>query len=218
MRHGNKKPLLNQSEVNQEYRNREMERKLKEQSMRRQGLHSNPQSVNQHKENLMRSLPPQLRPGNIGQLNNVLWPFWFTFSIPELVAGSSSQAFMTISQEAPFILVSMTKAAFTKTTGPTVYSYVDPKNYSAGKTDDLKFTMRDSQSSRIFHGLPMELDMIGDPSNPTVLPSPLYFLPSSTIELTYQNDNPTITYVPLMTFFGYRVRVDNANMLSTVMG
>ncbi len=200
-------------------RNREMAKKLKEQSMRNQGLIPNPQNVQDFKAN-MNKLPPQLQPKNIGQINQVVWPFWFTFTAPELAPNSSSQGFVTITQEAGFILMSMSKVVFRKTTGPTQYTYVDPENYtSTGDTDGLKYTIRDAQSTRVFHNIPMELDMIGHPQYPTVLPSPLYFLPNSTIEITYQNDNASDTYVPFVTLFGYRIRMDDANnILSTVVG
>jgi hypothetical protein len=201
----------------QERRNREMMRKMKEQSMRNQGLIPNPQSTKDFKSNLNSSLPKQLRPGNIGQINQIVWPFWFTFSAPELVAQTASSGFLTITQEAGFILLSITKSVFIKSGG--AYTYVDPNvSTAAGDTDALKFTIRDAQSSRVFHNLPMELDMVGHPEFPTVLPSPLYFLPNSTIEITYQNDNPSVTYVPFVTFFGYRIRMDDPNILSTVVG
>lgn len=205
--------------ANQFQRNREMEAKLKQQSMRNQGLIPNPQSVQDYKSNL-NALPPQLRPRNIGAINQVIWPFYFTFTAPELAPNSSSQGFTTITQEAGFILLSITKAVFKKTTGPTQYTYVDPQNYTGGgDTDGLKWTLRDAQSTRVFNNLPMELDSIGHPLYPTVLPSPLYFLPNSTIEITYQNDNPSDTYVPFVTMFGYRIRMDDANsILSTVVG
>jgi hypothetical protein len=61
--------------------------------------------------------------------------------------------------------------------------------------------------------------MVGVPEFPSVLPTPILFLPNSTIEVTYQNDNATDTFVPFITLFGYRVRIEDAqNILSTVVG
>lgn len=209
----------NNHPLNQQIRNREMEAKLKQQSMRNQGLIPQPQNVQQYKQNLDDKLPQHLRPGNIGQLNQVIWPFWFTFTAPELAPNTSSIGFTTITQEAGFILVSMSKSVFIKSTGPTQYTYVDPEESNAsGDTDGLKFSLRDAQSTRVFNNAPMELDSLGHPQYPTAFPSPLYFMPNATIEITYQNDNASLTYVPFVTMFGYRIRTDNLNVLSTVVG
>jgi hypothetical protein len=63
------------------------------------------------------------------------------------------------------------------------------------------------------------MDMVGSPQYPSVLPTPMMFLPNSNIEITYTNENASVTYVPFITFFGYRMRVDDAqNLLSTVVG
>jgi hypothetical protein len=199
-------------------RNHQMEAALKRRSLQRQGL---PQVSNAAtlKQNLDKALPASLRPGNVGSINRVIWPFWFTFSAPELSPNSSSQGFTTITQEAAFVWMSYTKSVYKKTAGP-VYTYVDPDNYtSTGQVDGLKFTLRDAQSTRTFHNTPIEIDQIGNPQFPSVLPTPILFLPNSTIEITYQNDNASDTYVPFITMFGYRVRIEDAqNILSTVVG
>jgi hypothetical protein len=65
----------------------------------------------------------------------------------------------------------------------------------------------------------MPLDAYGLPEFPTVLNTPLMFLPNSTVEAQYSNTNNTNTYVPWITFFGYRVRIEDAHeILSLVTG
>lgn len=204
--------------MRQKQRNVQMEALLKKRSLQRQGL---PQanSAMGLKQTLDAALPATLRPGNVGSINRVIWPFFFTFSAPELAPNSSSQGFTTITQEAAFVWMSYTKAVYKRTAGP-VYTYVDPDDYSAaGQVDGLKFTLRDAQSTRVFHNSPLEIDSIGNPQFPSVLPTPILFLPNSTIEITYQNDNAADTYVPFITMFGYRVRIEDAQkILSTVVG
>jgi hypothetical protein len=204
--------------MRQKQRNVQMEALLKKRSLERQGLPP-VRGASSLKQSLDAALPATLRPGNVGSINRVIWPFFFTFSAPELSPNSSSQGFTTITQEAAFVWMSYTKAVYKKTVGP-VYTYVDPDDYSAaGQVDGLKFTLRDAQSTRVFHNTPLEIDSIGNPQFPSVLPTPILFLPNSTIEITYQNDNAADTYVPFITMFGYRVRIEDAQkILSTVVG
>lgn len=172
------------------------------------------------KKDMNDSLPAALRPGNVGAINRVIWPFWFTFSAPELAPQTSSQGFFTVTQEAAFVWMSMTKAIYKKTVGPTQYTYIDPNDETAnGEAPGLKWTLRDAQSSRVFSNLPVEMDHFASPSYPFVLPTPILFLPNSTVEMTYQNDDASATYVPFITMFGYRVRIEDAqNLLGTVIG
>jgi hypothetical protein len=199
-------------------RNAQMEADLKRRSMQRQGLPQN-RSAQSLQSTLKKALPQNMLPGNVGSINRVIWPFWFTFTAPELVPNSSSSGFTTISQEAAFVWMSYTKAVFKKTAGP-VYTAIDPEDETAaGGTDGLKFSIRDAQSSRVFHNNPIELDLVGHPDYPSVLPTPIMFLPSSTVEMNYVNESASDTYVPFITMFGYRIRIEDAqNILSLVQG
>lgn len=203
----------------QKMRNAQMEADLKRRSLERQGL-GRVDSAASLKQNLDRALPASLRPGNVGAINRVMWPFFFTFSAPELLPNSASQGFTTITQEAAFVWMSYSRAVYRKTAGPVQYTYIDPNDYAgAGQVDGLKFIFKDAQSTRVFHNQPLEIDAVGVPEFPSVLPTPILFLPNSTIEVTYQNDNLTETFVPFITLFGYRVRIEDAqNILSTVVG
>lgn len=193
--------------------------RMREQMRQRQGLVKQT-GASSLKQNLDRSLPQNMRPGNVGSINRVFWPFWFTFTAPTLTPNSASQGFTTITQEAAFVLMSYSKAVYKKTAGPTQYTYIDPNDPSAsGAVDGLKFTLKDSSSTRVFHNSPIEIDQIGHPEFPSVLPTPILFLPNATIEITYNNDHPTDTFVPFVTLFGYRVRIEDAQaLLGTVVG
>lgn len=168
------------------------------------------------------NVPQKLRPGNLGDLNSVIWPFFFTFSAPELEPGRSSISLTTVTQEAAFIWTSYTKAVYRRSGGaaPYNYTYIDPSQAGAtGQASGLQFTLQDTSSTRTFHNSPMSLDMVGDPMFPSVLPTPMMFLPNSTIQCFYANQSASDVYVPFITLFGYRVRLDDYySVLSTVTG
>lgn len=172
--------------------------------------------------NIVRSLPDYLVPGNLGDINRVIWPFWFTATAPELpaaVGGTQVQALsmFTVTQEAAFILMSITKSVFIKTLQPTVYTAVDPDVSGAnGETPGLSVVMTDAQSRRFFMGNPLQFDHLGYAKFPTELP-PMMFLPNSTIEMQLFNTNAVNTYVPWLTFFGYRCRIEDAEMLLSLV-
>jgi|WetSurMetagenome_2_1015567.scaffolds.fasta_scaffold20365_2 hypothetical protein len=193
----------------------------------RQGLKNinGPQDV---KDNLSQVLPNYLMPGNIGDVNKVCWPFWFTNITPELPAAiggnaSQSKATVTITQEAAFIVTSITKAVFIHTVpapGVNVYTYVDAEQVGQTPlTPGLSMALIDAQSSRNFMSQPLNLDHIGDAKFPTELPTPLMFLPNSVIETQLFNSNPTNAYIPWITFLGVRCRIEDAQRIySTITG
>jgi len=53
------------------------------------------------------------------------------------------------------------------------------------------------------------MDALGSPQFPTVLPSPQMILPNANIQVNFSL-GPTYdaVYVPFVTFFGYRMRID----------
>lgn len=172
---------------------------------------------------LQQALPERLLPGNVGDINNVFWPFFFTFTTSELPPNSGFNASVTITQEAAFILLKMTKVVFRRSgaMAPFVYTAINALDSSEAisNANDLNITIRDAQSTRVFFGLPTGIDEIGCAEFPTKLPVSQLFLPNSTIECIYQNTNAVDTFVPFITLFGYRLRLDNAAaILSTVTG
>lgn len=175
---------------------------------------------------LKNSLPSQMMAGNIGNINNVIWPFWFTFNSAPLQPNNGTNATFTVTQEAAFVMMAYTKVVFIRTgTGvigdPYIYTAInalDPNETNAN-ANDLNMTIRDAQSTRTFFSLPQAVDQIGPAEFATVLPTPQLVLPNSTIECIYTNNHASRVYVPYITCFGYRVRLaDAANILSTITG
>jgi hypothetical protein len=205
--------------------------------------------------NLQLGLPEQMQPGNVGDLYQVIWPFWFTFDKVCVGPGESVSTSFTVTQEASFIWTAMTKAVFKVTENIPVNGFpVDPPpepppepvppfptplgvcgslghhlelidsddETDDGDADGLSIQIRDAQSKRQFVDEALDINHIGNSRFPWVLPTPQLLLPRSTIEITFMNDDPTEepkTYVPYITFFGYRTRIEGAqNILSPVYG
>jgi hypothetical protein len=170
--------------------------------------------------NIKRNVPSRLMPGNVGDINRVIWPFWFTFTAPELVPNQTATAAFAVSQEASFIAMAFTKVVFKRTgVGPYTYTAIDQsqEDNAVGDANGLKFQFRDAQSSRVFSQTVVPLDAFGDPRFPSTFQTPLMFLPNSTVECVYSNSDATATYVPWITMFGYRVRLENAEQILSLI-
>jgi len=165
------------------------------------------------------NLSSQMKPGNVEDITRAIWPFYFSTTYAEVVPGQSVRTSFTVTQEAAFIWLYTTKTVHVDDAGIT--RYIDPNNFDVdfGQANGLAFTIRDAQSTREFNQLPIPTDMVGDPMSPWALPSPVFFLPNATVEVQFINSNLTNTYYPSMSFFGYRVRLDQREkMLSMVTG
>ncbi len=160
-------------------------------------------------------LPGWLAPGNIGDINKVIWPFWFTFQAPIMTANSQGTGSIAVTQEAGFVAVTMTKAIFADV-GGGAYQYQDPE--AGAYAPGLSFTLRDAISTRQFMTQPVAASHLGNPRFPFSFPTPMFFLPNGVVEVQWFNNSAT-TYVPFLSLFGYRIRIeDAANMMSTVSG
>lgn len=156
-------------------------------------------------------LPKHLRPGNVGDINNVIWPGIFTSTPVELAPNTTVQSSFVVNAEAAFIITHLAKVVFVKTgAGPYVYTAIDIDDESAGgDIDDLFFQIRDAQSGRIFSRVPVNIESLGDGSHPTHFDTPFMVLPNSTVEVIFSNNHQTKTYVPIITAYGTRARVQN---------
>lgn len=172
--------------------------------------------------NLRNVLPDYLVPGNIGDVNRVVWPFWFTNITPELpaaVGGTQSQATgtVTITQEAAFIVTAFMKSVFIHDTVLNTFTYVDPSQPGQdGLTPGLSMTLKDAQSSRVFMSNPIDFDTVGDGIYPLELPTPLMFLPNSIIQTQLFNSSGN-SYVPWITFLGVRCRIEDAQRIMSLI-
>jgi hypothetical protein len=158
-----------------------------------------------------------LIPGNVGSINNVIWPFFFSTDFITLVPNTAIKTGFSVTQEAAFVMMSYTKQVYTFD-GVNTYTYIDPDQPGAtGIAPNLSFTIRDSQSGRDFENFPIDLDTVGNPGYPTIFPRPSMFLPNSNVEISFQNSDPAANYVAFLTVFGYRCRIQDAeNILSLV--
>jgi hypothetical protein len=169
--------------------------------------------------NLRNVLPDYLVPGNLGDVNRVVWPFWFTNITPELPAAvgttqTTSTATVTITQEAAFIITDILKAIFIFDPIAGTYTYVDPSQPGqAGLTPGLTMQLVDAQSSRVFMSKPVELDTIGYSQFPYELPTPIMFLPNSIIQTQFTNTNTSFNYIPWVTFLGVRCRIEDSQRI-----
>jgi len=183
----------------------------------RQGLIPNA-TGDQLKTNMDTALPPELRPGNLGNLGNVIWPYWFTaFSqnpaapAIQLAPGQSATISFIVTQEAAFVMTQLAKVVHFDVGGPPVATYLDPDNFDVGvsNANDLSIVMRDASSTRDFMQNPIPLDTIGDPGNPTPFPTPMWIKENGRLEFFVANAaTSTRTYWPKLIAFGYRIRTD----------
>lgn len=183
----------------------------------RQGQRPN-NSAQNLEYNLRQNLGPLLAPGNIGDINNIIWPFYFTTEIPDESIGANEtfQTGFSVTQEAAFIWTSFTKAVYLDDAGSWGYLNPDDTQPSA---PGLSFTLRDGSSSRQLFNTPMNIDNYGNPRFPTKLPRPIMLLPNQVMQIAFANSHEANSYVPFITAFGYRVRIEQADkLLSLVYG
>lgn len=183
----------------------------------------NPQDL---ERNMSRNLGPMLAPGNLGDINKVCWPYYFSTEIPQTTVGPNEtfQTGFSITQEAAFIMMSFTKTVYLASgvTAPDYqpWTYLDPNQAGvANRAPGLTFTLRDGSSSRQLYDRPIEIQHYGNPRFPTKLPRPIMFLPNQSVQVAFVNSHAVNRYVPSITVFGYRVRIEDAqNLLSLVYG
>jgi len=175
--------------------------------------------------NLSQTLGPMFAPGNLGDLNKIIWPYYFSTEIPSFSIGPNEtfQTGFSVTQEASFIWMSFTKAVYLETPdGAGVqWTYLNPNqqtgpgvgNFAPG----LTFSLRDGSSSRQFMNTPMNMGAYGNPRFPTKFPISMMLMPNQVMQVQFQNSHPENTYVPFLTSFGYRMRIeDSERFLSLV--
>jgi hypothetical protein len=178
-------------------------------------------NVHNLKKNL-EQLPYFLQPGNVGQINEVIWPFYYATgdnnsSTVIVNPNQSLRSSFSVTQEAAFVMMSYTKTVYV-VDGDDI-TYIDPDANGVGDAPGLKYLIRDAQSSREFFNLPLNIDQVGNPRWPTILPSPQMFIPNAIVEVDFINSHPTNVYAVQMQFFGYRIRLEKAkDILSLVYG
>jgi hypothetical protein len=170
---------------------------------------------------LKATLPSYLAPGNVGDINKVIWPFMFvTEDVGPIAPLTNVRTQYSVTQEAAFVVTHYVKSVYSYDNGTGEITYIDPNDYNTpGLAPNLGFTIRDAQSAREFFNGVVELDNYGNPRWPTKIPSPFLVIPNGIMEVNFFNDDAANYYIPRLTFFGYRIRVENAEaMLSTIYG
>lgn len=172
--------------------------------------------------NIANSAGQMLTPGNIGDINSIIWPFYFPTDRPDapLAENETFQTGFSVTQEAAFIFMSYVKTVYlVEGEAPNdTWTYLDP-DQAAISAPGLTFTLRDGSSSRQLFNTPMDMDTYGNPRFPTKFPRPVMLLPNQVMQIQFTNSHPTNMYVPFITAFGYRMRIDDAQkLLSLVYG
>lgn len=166
---------------------------------------------------LLKALPPALRPLNVGEYSSVVWSYWFPMTSGIISANTAQDVMTTITQEAAFICTHIFAVAHlyepAVVPGQNRFSQVSVTNLP------VKMTLVDAQSTRQFMNSPEPLGLFGDNEIPRKLPSPNLYLPNSTITARVQNDSPTLAYKVSIILLGARVRIDEASkVLGTMIG
>lgn len=167
------------------------------------------------KEQLAKKLPSYLMPGNVGNYNQVAWPFWFTVDFdfglnPTYGPNTSQTRQFRVSQDGAYLLQAITRNSF---------SYDQ-----AGELAPLQLRIVDRQATRQLNDAPIPLQAIGHKSKPSIMPTPYLIMPSAQMEFTLTSfllaDQITVgNGHHQFIFFGYRVRVEDfENVLSQVVG
>ena len=196
---------------------RERERSLNARSM----VLSSPQTfpgnnVKSLKDSMIGNLPSHMVPGNVGGINEVTWPFYFQIEMdmgddPSISETLIRRGSFQVDREAALLLMSVSRAHNT-----------DDLGASATILAPLQVEIIDRQSSRRFNNAPMPLQMIGQNSNPSIFPTPMYIQPNAFLDVVVSGINT----IPQdfsgsgrfqLSFFGYRIRTEDAGkVLSTI--
>lgn len=160
---------------------------------------------------LAKVLPAHLMPGNVGELSQIAWPFYFPVDIdfgvdPVLTSTSRVVSSFQVTQEASFLLLNVQTNA--------------EDQGVAGFGGPYQIDIRDNQSSRQFNDQPIPVQMLGRFSLPASLPTPLMFQPNASVTLTMTTWLPageTLNTIGSGRFqimmSGLRVRVDDSGQI-----
>lgn len=166
-------------------------------------------------DNLLKSVPSSLIPGNVGEFDDVCWPFDYTLRFdfgvnPTWLPTTSQLQSFQVTQEAAFICGSLSRKCYSGT--------------ASGELAPLNVLIKDRQSTRQFMDFPIPLQAIAKKTPQTIWEVPLIFMPNAFVDVTLASfiDHPQPTVgngVTIITFSGYRTRTQNiGHVLSTIFG
>jgi len=174
----------------------------------------------QNLEHKISTQMPNLQAGDIKDINKIIWPFYFTTPFVELPPLSSISRYISVTQEAPFVWTYTVKTIFEKVAlggGNYRWNYIDPNDFSDGIAENLEFNITDAQSSRTFHFNPISINHVGHAQEPEKLETPMMIPSNNNLEIKFYNNDPSKTYIPFFTLYGYRVRVNDAQDLLSLV-
>lgn len=156
-------------------------------------------------------------PPNLAKFKDYSWGFEQIAYTTAMAPNTTQTISSSISQEAAFIWTHLSKQVFIQA-NTNEYTYVDPyaPTYAARVSPGLSLTIRDPQSDRQLIQDPIPLDDVGDGIFPSPF-MPMLFLNSSQIEAIVNNDNAANTYLVFLTFYGFKIRVDDLAELSSTV-
>lgn len=178
-------------------------------------------TVDDDLESRLRSiLPSRLVPSNVGDINSILWPFFYTVEFntdTDLTISPSffAQKQFRVSQESGFILRSIYR---------DVDVYDGTSEVNSAFDAPFTLTFRDNQSSRQINNNAFPVQMVGTKSSPLTLVAPYYFQPNATVNVeltTFAQEAITLAgnSTQRFVFHGYRVRQNElGKALTAVFG
>jgi hypothetical protein len=168
-------------------------------------------------------LPFYLAPGNVGEINEVVWPYWIPtpmILVPSSAAGASVNTGFQVNAVAGFNMIYFTRTVFQRIDlggGNFSYEYFNPEDpLLLGNNFGLSAVFRNGSSEREFMNTPIDLDHMGDPLYPHYFASPQFLDPSTNFQVQFFNNTPIDLFVSLQ-FYGLRVRLDQVKRLMATM-
>jgi hypothetical protein len=165
------------------------------------------------KEHKLSTQIPNIQAGDLNDVNKIIWPFYFTTPYLEIQPNTSVSRFISITQEAAFVWTYMVRSVFEKVDlggGVFNWNYIDPNDFQDGIAENLQIEFADQQSSRTFFFNPININHIGHSQEPQKLDTPMMIPANNSIEVKFFNNDAAKIYIPFVTFYGYRVRTEDA--------
>lgn len=150
-----------------------------------------------------------------GSVSRTVWPYLFSIQPVDVLPGSTIVQTFTINNVASFVAGSIIKAVFTKAGG--VYTYLDPDAQgAAGFAPGLKIAFQNVSTRNLYTAAPINVDNIGSPTRPFMLPSKLLLQPNNALQVTISNGSGTATYAAGFVLSGFRTGgvMDPSRLLS----
>jgi hypothetical protein len=179
---------------------------------------SEEQNILNLRQEIERKLP-SLQLGGMEDINKIIWPYIANSGRVDIAPGRTESGFITITQEAGFVMTRMTRVIYKVVEdldqpNDVRFDYVNPRSQTnAGIVGNLNLQINDSQSSRKYMQSPIKIDQIGDATDPYKFSSPQYIAPNSQLEVRFSNSEATQSYIAFIAIHGYKIRIAEAQKM-----